>query len=223
MFMRSTPQRRSLTTPMRDHLAGHAQGGFTLIELIVAIAIFALVAIATNQVLQSVSSSSELSDSELGELQTLQRAMLVMERDFSQIVDRVPRLQGQENALMIDGGEFEFESDADGIGFVRSGWHNPQMILPRSSLQNVVYRLQENQLQRLHTNYVDSVIGTEPKIRVLLENVEDLQIQVLRQVSVSEEFEWSDAVESTALPQAIQITITSSQYGEFSRIFQVSL
>jgi general secretion pathway protein J len=199
------------------------KSGFTLIELIVAIAIFSLVAVATNQVLQSVSASSELSDSELSKLQSLQRAMLVIERDFQQIVDRIPRLQGRENNLMIDGGEFDFESDADGISFVRNGWHNPQLILARSSLQNVIYRVQENQLQRLHTNYVDSVIGTEPKVRVLLEDIEDLKIEMLREVSTTEDFNWSETIESAELPKAVQITITSSKYGEFRRIFQVSL
>jgi general secretion pathway protein J len=199
------------------------KSGFTLIELIVAIAIFSLVAVATNQVLQSVSASSELSDSELSNLQSLQRAMLVIERDFQQIVDRIPRLQGRENNLMIDGGEFDFESDADGISFVRNGWHNPQLILARSSLQNVIYRVQENQLQRLHTNYVDSVIGTEPKVRVLLEDIEDLKIEMLREVSTTEDFNWSETIESAELPKAVQITITSSKYGEFRRIFQVSL
>lgn len=202
---------------------GVQKSGFTLIELIVAIAIFSLVAVATNQVLQSVSASSELSDSELSSLQSLQRAMLVIERDFQQIVDRIPRKQGQENSLMIDGGEFDFESDADGISFVRNGWHNPQLILARSSLQSVTYRVQENQLQRLHTNYVDSVIGTEPKMRVLLEDIEDLKIEMLREVSTTEAFNWSETIESTELPKAVQITIISSKYGEFRRIFQVSL
>ena len=149
--------------------------------------------------------------------------MLVIERDFQQIVDRIPRLQGQENNLMIDGGEFEFESDADGVGFVRNGWHNPQLILARSTLQNVVYRVKENQLQRLHTNYVDSVVGTEPKVRVLLENIEDLQIEMLREVSATEAFEWSETIESTELPRAVKVTINSSKYGLIERVFQVSL
>jgi len=197
--------------------------GFTLIELIIAVAIFSLVALAANQVLENVTSSSRISDQELESLQNLQRAMLVIERDFQQIADRIPRIQGVENKLIIDGGEFEFESDADGIAMVRSGWHNPQLMLPRSSLQNVIYRMQENQLQRLHTNFVDSVIGTEPKIRVLLEGIDDFRVEVLREIGTDDDFEWSQTIESTELPVAIQITIMSQQYGELRRVFQVSL
>lgn len=197
--------------------------GFTLIELIVAVAIFSFVALAANQVLNNVTSSNSVSEAELSRLQNLQRAMLVIERDFQQIADRIPRAQGEDNSLILDGGEFEFESDADGIGMVRSGWHNPQLMLPRSSLQNVVYRLQENQLQRLHTNYVDSVIGTEPKLRVLLEDIEDFQVEVLRELGDDDDFEWSETIESASLPNAIQITIVSTHFGEIRRVFQVSL
>ncbi|WP_371194341.1 type II secretion system minor pseudopilin GspJ [Glaciecola sp. SC05] len=197
--------------------------GFTLIELIIAVAIFSLIALAANQVLGTVTSSSGVSDRELSNLQNLQRAMLVIERDFQQIADRVPRIQGQENQLIINGGEFEFESDAYGISIVRSGWHNPQLVLPRSSLQNVIYRMQDEQLQRLHTNYVDSVIGTEPKVRVLLEDIEDFTIEVLREVNIGDDFEWSETIESTELPKAIQITIVSKHYGQLRRVFQVSL
>lgn len=202
---------------------GVLKSGFTLIELIIAVAIFSLVALAANQVLENVTSSSSLSDKELTQLQDLQRAMLVIERDFEQIADRVPRIQGQENKLILDGGEFEFESDADGISMVRSGWHNPQLMLPRSSLQNVIYRIQDEQLQRLHTNYVDSVIGTEPKVRVLLEDIDDFQVEVLREIGSDDDFEWSETIESTELPNAIQITIVSKHYGELRRVFQVSL
>jgi general secretion pathway protein J len=197
--------------------------GFTLIELIVAVAIFSFVALAANQVLNNVASSNSVSEAELSRLQNLQRAMLVIERDFQQIADRIPRTQGEDNSLILDGGEFEFESDADGIGMVRNGWHNPQLMLPRSSLQNVVYRLQENQLQRLHTNYVDSVIGTEPKLRVLLEDIEDFQVEVLRELGDDDDFEWSETIESASLPNAIQITIVSTHFGEIRRVFQVSL
>lgn len=210
---------KHLGVPVR----GFSVRGFTLIELIIAVAIFSLIALAANQVLENVTLSSKVSDTELTKLQNLQRAMLVIERDFQQIADRIPRVQGQDNKLIIDGGEFEFESDADGIGFVRSGWHNPQLILPRSSLQNVVYRVQEEQLQRLHTNYVDSVIGTEPKVRVLLENIEDFSVEVLRDLGSDDEFEWSETIESTSLPLAIRITIISKDFGQLSRVFQVSL
>lgn len=197
------------------------QSGFTLLEVIVAIAIFSFVALGANALLSTVTDSNELSQSRSLELEELQRAMLIMERDFLQMQQRIPRTQGIDNELVINGGEFEFESDAYGIGFVRSGWRNPELRLNRSHLQNVAYRLQENRLERLHTNYVDSVIGTEPKVRVILKGVTDFKIEVLNEISTK--MDWTDTVENTQLPAAIAVTITTETFGEIKRIFMVSI
>jgi general secretion pathway protein J len=196
-----------------------SETGFTLIEIIIAIAIFSFIALGANALLSFVTSSNELSDSRAQELEALQRAMLVMERDFLQMQQRIPRTQGLENELVVTGGEFEFESDAYGIGFVRGGWRNPELRLNRSHLQTVAYRLQENRLERLHTNYVDSVIGTEPKVRVLLSGVNDFKIEVLNELS--QELNWSESIENTELPIAISITIDTDAFGEITRIFMV--
>lgn len=193
--------------------------GFTFIEVIVALAIFAIIALGANALFVEVLERSKLVDERSQELESLQRAMLVMERDFLQMQERIPRTQGLENQLVINGGEFELESDAFAIGFVRGGWQNPQLRLQRSNLQNVAYRLQENRLERLHTIYVDSVIGTEPKVRVLLEQVTDFKIEVLE--TVSREFNWESTVENTTLPAAIAVTITTESFGEIRRVFKV--
>lgn len=201
------------------NLRENGEKGFTLIEIIIAIAIFSFIALGANALLSFVTSSNELSDSRAQELEKLQRAMLVMERDFLQMQQRIPRTQGLENELVVTGGEFEFESDAYGIGFVRGGWRNPELRLNRSHLQNVAYRLQENRLERLHTNYVDSVIGTEPKVRVLLSGVNDFKIEVLNELS--QELNWSESIENTELPVAISITIDTDAFGEITRVFMV--
>jgi general secretion pathway protein J len=171
--------------------------------------------------LTTVTRSSEISAQREANFEQLQRAMLIIERDFLQIQDRVPRTQGLDNNLRISGGEFEFESDAYGIGFVRGGWRNPQLRLKRSSLQNVAYRLQENRLERLHTNYVDAVLGTQPNIRVLLDDVTDFKVEVLREIKA--ELEWSDTIPDVELPHAIAVIITTEAFGVIRREFRVKV
>ena len=197
------------------------QKGFTLIEIIIAIAIFSLLALGANSLLSNVTKSNEVAAAREAKFEQLQRAMLLIERDFLQIQQRIPRTQGIENKLVITGGEFEFESDADGIGFVRGGWRNPQLRLKRSSLQNVVYRVQENRLERLHTNFVDATIGTEPFVRVLLEDVTDFKVELLREMTT--DLDWSDTIPDVDLPLAIAITITSETFGEIRREFLVKI
>lgn len=197
------------------------QCGFTLLEIIIAIAIFSLLALGANALLTTVTASSEISAKRAAKFEELQRAMLIIERDFLQIQERIPRTQGLDNNLIITGGEFEFESDAYGIGFVRGGWRNPQLRLKRSTLQNVAYRVQENRLERLHTNYVDAVIGSEPKVRVLLNGVTDFSVEILREVK--NELDWSDTIPDTELPFAIAVIITTETFGEIRREFQVKV
>lgn len=197
------------------------QRGFTLLEIVIAIAIFSLLALGANSLLTTVIQSNEISAQREAKFEQLQRAMLIIERDFLQIQARTPRTQGLENDLIITGGEFEFESDAYGIGFVRGGWRNPQLRLKRSTLQNVAYRVQENRLERLHTNYVDAVLGTEPNIRVLLDNVSDFKIEVLS--TVQTELEWSETISSTELPIAIAVIITIDSFGIIRREFQIKV
>jgi len=194
--------------------------GFTLIEILVAMAIFTIIGLASTSVLNSVINSDKLSSERFGKLEELQRAMLTIERDILQIVPRKVRINSEPVSAVISGGEDVFDSDADGLGFVRAGWHNPQMLLPRSTLQAIGYRLQERQLQRLYGNYVDNVIGYEPKIKILLSDVEDFRVSFLTETKQLEEpNEWKETYSSATLPIAISITIVSKTFGEIRREF----
>jgi len=183
-------------------------------------AIFTIIGLASTGVLNSVINSDKLSSERFGKLEELQRAMLTIERDILQIVPRKVRINSEPVSAVISGGEDVFDSDADGLGFVRAGWHNPQMLLPRSTLQAIGYRLQEKQLQRLYGNYVDNVIGYEPKIKILLSDVEDFRVSFLTETKQLEEpNEWKETYSSATLPIAISITIVSKTFGEIRREF----
>jgi general secretion pathway protein J len=81
--------------------------------------------------------------------------------------------------------------------------------------------VQEKRLERLHTNYVDATIGTEPFVRVLLEDVTDFQVELLREVK--SDLDWSETIPEVDLPFAIAITITSETFGEIRREFLVKV
>ena len=146
--------------------------------------------------------------------------MLTIERDLLQIVPRAVRVNSEPVSPVISGVEDVFDSDSDGLGFVRVGWHNPQMLLPRSTLQAIGYRIQEQQLQRLYGNYVDNVIGYEPKVKILLSDIEDFRVSFLTDAKQLEEpEEWKDSYSNATLPIAISITIVSKTFGEIRREF----
>lgn len=197
------------------------QHGFTLLELIIAVAILALIALGTGAVLNSVIKSNETSEVSLKSLQDAQRAMLILERDFLQMVARSPRIQGEDNAIILKGGEFEFDSDESGIAFVRNGWHNPQMMLPRSSLQRVIYSLQDGVFMREHFMHVDSVIGAKTRQRPLLEGITDFEVSAAFEYR-RDELDWEKDFESLELPIALKVTLESEAFGSMERVFQVA-
>ncbi|WP_420936174.1 type II secretion system minor pseudopilin GspJ [Alteromonas sp. A081] len=200
------------------------QRGFTLIEILVAMAIFTLIGLASTGLLTTVIDSNKLSQERFENLQLLQRAMVTIERDIQQAVSRPVRVEGEKQEIVMAGGEVD-GSDDDGIGFVRGGWHNPQLMLPRSTLQYVAYRLRDNKLERLYSNYVDNVIGYEPKVRVLLENVESFKVEFLAGNNASstikddDDVKWSEKYQGTVLPRAVAVEFVSKDFGMLRREF----
>jgi len=202
------------------------QRGFTLIEILIAMAIFTLIGLASTGLLTTVIDSNDISEERFAKLQLLQRAMITIERDLQQAVPRAARVNGEKQDVVMAGGEVD-NSDDDGIGFVRGGWHNPQLMLPRSTLQYVAYRLNENRLERLYSNYVDNVIGYEPKVRVLLEDIESLKIEFLATSSnessdEDEDLSWNESYKGTALPRAVAIEFVSKDFGKIRREFTLT-
>ncbi len=202
------------------------QKGFTLLEILIAMAIFTLIGFASSAMLSTVIDSNTLSEERFDKLQQLQRAMLTIERDIQQAVPRAIRIEGEvQNIVMVGGDVGSRESEGDGIGFVRGGWHNPQFMLPRSTLQYVVYRLKENRLERLHSNYVDNVVGHEPTVRVLLENVEGFEVEFVepdKAITEDDHGSWVERYQGERLPQAVAIEIDSIDFGLLRREFTLS-
>ncbi|WP_394222268.1 type II secretion system minor pseudopilin GspJ [Alteromonas gracilis] len=203
-----------------------SQRGFTLIEVLIAMAIFAMIGLASTNILTTVINSNDISEERFAKLQLLQRAMITIERDLQQAVPRTSRVNGEKQDVVMAGGETA-DSDDDGIGFVRGGWHNPQLMLPRSTLQFVAYRLRENKLERLYSNYVDNVIGYEPKVRVLLEDIESLKIEFLatsnsNSLDDEDDGSWSESYKGTALPRAVAIEFVSKDFGRIRREFTLT-
>jgi len=192
--------------------------GFTFIEMLLAVAIFALVGLASVAVLDSVTRSDEASRAATLRLQQLQRAMMLLERDFWQITPRQIRVNGEAPlAQTLAGATNWIESDDDGITFSHAGWTNPGMVLARSEVQLVGYRLKERQLQRLYYLYPDAVTGTEPNIQPLLEDIDELKFRYLVREDGQEQ--WKEFWDQTGWPLAVKMTLKSPQLGTIERVF----
>mgnify|MGYP002700345181 FL=1 len=189
--------------------------GFTLLEVLIAIAIFSVISLSSFTIFDSVLKGDESSQTRSKRQNELQRAFLIIERDLTQIARRSARLNGEAPQTRFLQTVTDVIDGEQALAFVRHGWTNPGLLLPRSDMQAVAYQLSEETLQRLHFNFVDAVVGEEPKIRPLITDV----------ISVKFEYydgkKWQEIWEAEALPLAIAIEIETNDYGLIRRQFLV--
>ena len=112
------------------------QAGFTLVEVLIAMAITAFVSVLSYQTLSTALVGIESARAESERLYEINRAFTVLSRDIRQLTNRPVRDEFGQLASAVSGGELA----RDPLRLTRSGWHNSTGA-PRSTLQRVAYRL----------------------------------------------------------------------------------
>ncbi|UFZ84954.1 type II secretion system minor pseudopilin GspJ (plasmid) [Escherichia coli] len=185
--------------------------GFTLLEMLLALAVFAALSISAFQVLQGGIRAHELSRDKVQRLAEL--GISQMERDLTQMLPRHSR--GNEGLLLA--APHLLKSDDWGISFTRNSWLNPAGMLPRPELQWVGYRLRQQKLERLSYFHVDHPSGVSPDVRVMLDGVHAFRLRFFVNG------DWQARWDSTGiLPQAVEVTLVMDDFAELPRLFLVS-
>lgn len=199
--------------------------GFTLVELLVAMLISAIMFVIGYGVLQeSMNNRAAVKDKEdrLGDVVV---AMRTLSQDFGQLAPRPVR------SLMGDGADPAFMADARNdalVTFTRMGWSNPAGI-QRPALQRVRYALDGETLYREHWTVLDATVGTTPVRRTLLTGVKSVQFRYMES-GRSWTTQWGNQVSgsdprSPALrmrPIAVEVTLELVDYGKLVRLIEVA-
>ncbi|KAB7767852.1 type II secretion system minor pseudopilin GspJ [Xanthomonas maliensis] len=185
--------------------------GFSLVELLVALAIFALVASAAVVILRQSIDQREIVQLRLQQLREVQLAHALLRSDLQQAAVRRTR-NGDGNAART-----AFVAEAAGgsgplLAFVRRGWSNPDQA-PRASLQYVEYRLVEDRLERRTRPALDGAALGPPY--VLLRGVRSAVLGFHYRAQWSDG--WSGGLE--ALPDAVALELELEQWGYLRQVF----
>jgi len=202
--------------------SGEKVRAFTLIEVLVSLAIFSILATLAYGALSQTLSSAELLNARMDRLQAIQRTMRLLGEDLQQLSPRPIRDElgdGIGPALDTD-----FQSGF-ALELTHGGWSNP-IVLPRGTLQRSAYRIEEDELIRYHWMVLDRTLANEPVSVALLDGVESILFRFLQA-----DGEWAEqwppsnrpgALGSRLRPRAVEIILTLADEGEISRLIEVA-
>lgn len=200
------------------------QKGFTLLELLIASIIFAIMAIMAYGGLDNVILNSEASELEMDRLRQVQQCVSILNRDFSQITERNIRDEYGNPQPYLSAG-----SNIDNlVEFTRGGRVNPANLV-RSSLLRVAYRFEDEKLVRLQWPTLDRAQNTDPKQNTLIDELESVTLRFL-----DDKAEWhenwpplsSGASSSPGAtlkkPAAIEIVMQLKDWGDIRRLYAMN-
>lgn len=199
------------------------RGGFTLLELLMAIAVFSVMSAMAYGGLASVLSVRQTLTRQADDLAALQMTFYHLEADVEQALDRSRREMGGLPPPSFSGGEgLDFF-----LAFTRSGWTNPGQVA-RSSLQRVAYTLEDQTIRRHHWQTLDGMLQESPHASVLLRGVLAVEIRFFDRANVWQPF-WPPNLGATPsstagrepLPRAVEIIIEKKGWGRMRRLFEV--
>jgi general secretion pathway protein J len=181
--------------------------GFTLIEVLVAMTVFAVLAVMGYRGLMTVLEAREHSDRAAERLRTLDLAFWLLERDLMQALDRgvrdalgdpVPAFRGGDGRI-----EFTSMTAADAAH-------------PAGRPVRVDYRWVGGRLERRRWPVLDATQASTVEGALLLNGVKSIKVGFLgRDWSAY----WPAPQATTALPRAMQIRLELDDGGRFERLY----
>lgn len=186
--------------------------GFTLLEILVVLAILSMLIIGIFQILQNGIRLDDISRNEINRLTELQRTFNIMEKDFSQMVQWYTR----ENGYALKAEFHQLQSKKEDVIFISNNRINPLGIFARSELQFVGYRLYQRRLERLNYSSRVQSESMSPSVQILLNNVSGFRLRFYNDGVWKES--WDD---ETQLPQCIEITLELDEFSKLTRFFLI--
>ncbi len=190
-----------------------AQAGFTLIEMMVALMIFGMLAAAGVALLSFSVRAQAATGARLDDIAALNRLSSAFSADMAQATARVTRDENGTPLPAFEGGAGS--GDATMLRLVRTGWTNLDEAA-RASAQKVEYRVQNGTLDRIAYPMLD---GAAPLPQAaLLKSVASVQMRYRLAGA------WSDRWQGSAeapLPQAAEMQIVRTNGTRFRIVAMV--
>ena len=183
--------------------------GYTLVEVLVAVLVFAVLAASAYVALDGMSRAAEVHRDHSASLAELQLAVARLDADLRQVTARPVRdANGQPQAALV--------GQRATLTATRAGWGNPGQVR-RSSLQRFSWQVGDGNLVRIHWPVTDVVDATRAQSEPVLA-IRDLAFRYR-----DHEHRWHDqwpvaGQPPEVLPAAIEVQFHSEQFGPIRRL-----
>ncbi len=165
-----------------------AESGFSLIEVLVSVFVFAVISAISVALMSSSLSAQAVNREALDRTAQLDRVRTLLREDAGQIVLRPVRDADGSRERVV------FAADTDGLvrtgeafadervilSLTRRGRVNPGLLRARSSLLHVEYLVRDQHLVRRVRAYPDATLRTPDSEIVLVSGVTDVELDVLQ-------------------------------------------
>jgi general secretion pathway protein J len=196
--------------------------GFTLIEVLVAMAIFGVMTTLAYMSLGQTFVSADILTKRMDRLQSIQRTIRYLSNDLASAAPRPVRSDVGDTYLPA----FMVSAANDfALAVTHGGWPNPAG-LPRSTQQRSVYLLEDGKLFRIYYTVLDSTYSNNAISTEILDGVESLEFRMIQDNSEVTN-QWPPAGVQGAgadrlRPRAVEIILTLESEGEIRRIIEVA-
>ncbi len=197
--------------------------GFTLVELLAAIAIFAVMAVMAYGGLAAVLRARASVETALARTAEVQKAIYRLQSDFEQARARpIRNAYGDEQPAFATREGFRDEAQ---IEFTRGGRSNPGF-LPRSAMERVAYGLEDGVLTRYSWNTLDRASEEGRHKLPLLTSVNSLSWRFLDLNRAWHE-NWpprntpASPEHAQSLPLAVELLLDTKDWGEIRYLFRL--
>ena len=148
-----------------------SDAGFTLIEMLVALAIFSLLTVGATTAMIAALQTKARVDVAANEITSMETARALLRADIDNIILRPARDPfGNQELFLISGGVDTL------LTFTRGGRENPGGLEPRGGIQRVSYVFEDSKLIRRSFTVDNPAPQTQERDRVLLENIDDVEV-----------------------------------------------
>lgn len=200
--------------------AARRQHGLTLLELLVAVAVFAIFSAVAYGGLMRLLDNRARVDAERVYWRDLSLAFVRLERDFSLARNRPIRDNDGARLPAFEGQPTDPRALGDpNVEFTRGGILVPNGFT--ADLERIGYRFADNQLLRLTWPVLDRAPLTKAQATPLLHDVEEFEVRFYHNGAWIDRWPPLGTNQFLPLPRAVEITLALKGRGTYKRVFLV--